>query len=234
MLFRARLYKKVHSYIAPKANIYYAKFVAEPKDEGKLQKAKDTWANLRGTGYEGFVCVENKWVYFPTPWKYIGHGAVAEEDKEIVEILNHFVEEDADQSKLSQELVPTEKEFKGFFKDESWEEIMKGYQEDWKKHPISVTPKKEQTKISIWKATVEQIEKGEGDAKFFPKDMLWHYKKLVPHIRPNQAIFYVRFVKPEENKLKAKWAEVNAYVLEAIACVEGKWVVFPKAWKMIK
>lgn len=147
----------------------------------------------------------------------------AQTDKinEAKSLLKKFLKPGANYISLTNELKPSEKDYKAYFIDESWESAMKNYKDLWEKYPGFIKPNRGQSEILIWKATSDEIRNVTGDSKYFPGG----YKRASKHIRPGITIYRFKFVKP---------GEPYGMAFDGLTFINDRWVIFPKPWRVLK
>lgn len=138
-------------------------------------------------------------------------------------LLQQFLAPDADRVKLSLALKPTSGDYaKVFANAEMAKKAETVYPMLWEnvpKRPFG--PKPGQTEILVWGATTDDLKAGTGNASKFPGG----YKRAAEHLKPGLKVFRFKFVKPGERLGMA---------FDGLYNLDGRWVLVPKPWRLMR
>lgn len=138
------------------------------------------------------------------------------------QLLTEFLRPDADRKKMTMELRPAKEDYKAFFKDESDATRAEAYfNKLWDSGEAVVAPKDGQTELRLFSATPKQIDAFEGDYAEFPTG----FQALAGNLNPDLNVYAFKFVKP---------GETTGMAFEGLTHVNGKWKLFPKAWRYLE
>lgn len=137
-------------------------------------------------------------------------------------LLQAFLAPDADYKALSDALRPTDADYEAAFTPEAAAKAKAGYEKPWDDGLMVLKPgDPERTEILIWAATAEELQTKTGDAREFPGG----YAQAAPHLKPGTTWYRVKFVKPGER---------SGMAFDGLVHVNGRWVVFPKPWRVLE
>jgi hypothetical protein len=142
-------------------------------------------------------------------------------ENEARSLLMKFLQPGCDYVAMTNQLKPTTDDYKAYFDDQSWQKAMTNYNELWAQFPGFIKPKQGQSELLLWKATLEELKTGGGDARQFPGG----YQQATKHIRPGITIYRFKFVKP---------GSTLGMAFDGLVFINGHWVIFPKPWRVLK
>ncbi len=136
------------------------------------------------------------------------------------QLLEELARPKADWVGMSKRLRPTTADLSAIFVGEAVTKAGAEYDKVWQSGKAVIEHAPDQTDLKLFSATVEELAKGEGDAKEFPGG----YKKVIPLFKPGLTIYAWRFVRPGE-KIG------TAY--DGLVFVNGHFVWLPKPWRFV-
>lgn len=137
-------------------------------------------------------------------------------------LLKEFMKPGVDTKKLTMELRPTKEDYRAFYKEEATADRAEAYFDKlWSGGDAVVAPKEGQTELKIAAATTEQLRDPAGFLPDFPGGL----KALSDDLKPGLTIYAFKFVKP---------GETTGMAYEGLTHINGKWRLFPKAWRFLE
>lgn len=136
------------------------------------------------------------------------------------QLLEELARPKADWVGMSKRLRPSPADLSAIFVGEAVAKASAEYDKLWQSGKAVVEHAPDQTDLKLFSATVEELAKGEGDAKEFPGG----YKKAIASFKPGLTIYAWRFVRPGE-KIG------TAY--DGLVFVNGHFVWLPKPWRFV-
>jgi hypothetical protein len=138
------------------------------------------------------------------------------------QLLAPFVAPGADAVTLSQALQPKPEDYAAVFEGDAAAKAKTYYEARWK-DGLAVLRAPEQTDVTLWQATTEELTnepKGkvmQSDAKHFPGG----YSKAAPHLKKGLTFYGFRIAAPGKD---------TGMVFDGLVHVNGHWAIFPKPW----
>ena len=136
-------------------------------------------------------------------------------------LLSEFLAPGADHAKLSAALAPTAGNYAAAFVGDAATKAEAGYKQAWEDGRMVLKPNAGQTELLLWKATTEELNAGTGDAKQFPGG----YQEIAKHLKPGVTWYRFKFVEP---------GETLGMAFDGLACINGRWTIFPKPWRVLR
>lgn len=136
-------------------------------------------------------------------------------------LLSAFLAPAADHAKLSAALAPTSGDYTAAFVGDAAAKAEAGYKQAWADGRMVLKPNAGQTELLLWKATSEELNAGTGDAKQFPGG----YQEIAKHLKPGVTWYRFKFVEP---------GETLGMAFDGLACINGRWTIFPKPWRVLR
>ena len=128
----------------------------------------------------------------------------------------------ATQQKLTKALRPNFKDIQAIFPDTAIQNKAQKYiNRLFDKEKFQIQPLGESNKILIWTASTNDFNDAIGDAIHFPSNFI----QIIPYLKDGTIIHRFKFVKDQFP------AGVS---FEGLVKVNGKWVIFPKIWKILQ
>lgn len=138
---------------------------------------------------------------------------------EAEQLLNAFLDPNADHRALTQAILPTEAEVKAVYADPLATALWADYQ-DQMGPGVSFAPKQGQSALLVTHATTRELFDRKPVLEEFPggyKDVLQYFKVDVPIVR-------FKFVKP---------GETLGLAFDGLIYVNNRWVIMPKPWRSL-
>ncbi len=137
-------------------------------------------------------------------------------------LISEFLVPGADHAKLSAALAPTPGDYGAAFVGDAAAKAEAGYTQAWQNGQMVLKPKAGQTELLLWKATTEELNAWTGDAKdYFPGG----YREIATHLKPGVTWYRFKFVEP---------GETLGMAYDGLVCVNGRWTIFPKPWRVLR
>ena len=137
-------------------------------------------------------------------------------------LLGEFMAAGADHAELSAALTPNPDDYSAAFIGDGADKAAAGYQQAWEKGQIVLKAGAGQTELLLWKATTEELNAWTGDAKdYFPGG----YREIATHLKPGVTWYRFKFVEP---------GETLGMAYDGLVCVNGRWTIFPKPWRVLR
>lgn len=126
------------------------------------------------------------------------------------------------QQQLSKALQPTKQDIADIFVDTAIQNRAWNYTEYlFNKKKFSIRLRSEHKDLDVWSASVKDFKKGTGDSIEFPSKFI----AIIPYLNDN--LTFHRF------KFKVKGYPSGASY-EGLTHVNGRWIIIPKAWKIVE
>jgi hypothetical protein len=135
-------------------------------------------------------------------------------------MLAEFVKPGADPAALTSALRPKPEDYDAAFVAEAAPQVKAAAEALWEGGKLTIKPTAEQTEVNVVGTTIEEIKKGDGNSGGCPAQ----YKDFVDKLKPGNVIYCFKFVKPGEK------AGTRG---DTIMYLDGRWVLFPKPWKLV-
>jgi hypothetical protein len=144
-------------------------------------------------------------------------------NKEAYAFLETFLNSNASiQRQLSKALKPTKQDLAAIFVDTAIQSKAWDYVEYlFEKEKFNIRLRKEHQDLEVWSAAVKDFENGVGDSIEFPSDFM----TIIPFL--NEDLTFHRF------KFKVKGYS-SGVSYDGLTQVNGRWVIVPKAWKVVE
>jgi hypothetical protein len=136
-------------------------------------------------------------------------------------LLEAFLKPGADHAALSAALAPTKADYASTFTGDAAAKAEAGYAPAWSAGAITLKPKDGQTTLLLSKATGAELASGAEPAKAFPGG----YAKIGTQLQPTLTFYRFKFVKP---------GETLGMAFDGLTFVNGRWVIFPKPWRVLR
>lgn len=137
------------------------------------------------------------------------------------DLLNKFLEPNANYQELTTNLKPTDEDYTAYFDASIADKAKTIYGELWSDPNTIIAPKEGQTELLLFQATTEEIKNQTGSGLEFPGG----YTDIIDKIKPNQTIYRFKFVKP---------GETLGMAFDGLVNVNGHWTIFPKPWNILE
>lgn len=137
------------------------------------------------------------------------------------DLLAQFLEPGADVEALTAALRPATADYAAVFVGDAAAKAEAGYKDPWDNGYMKLAPKAGQTELLLWAASSDDLKAGEGNAREFPGG----YKSVVEHLEPGVIWYRFKFVKP---------GETLGLAFDGLVHVNGRWVLFPKPWRVLR
>ncbi|MBN1637766.1 MAG: hypothetical protein JW866_02275 [Ignavibacteriales bacterium] len=142
--------------------------------------------------------------------------------KGATEMLKRFLEPDADYRDLTEELLPNEEDYELYFKKEYSKVAFDRYSKMWGNKNLVIKPDTSQVEIIIDSTTTEELREWTGTAALeFPGG----YKDITDKLQDSLVIYKFKFVQPGFN---------TGLSYDGLVYLNGRWVIFPKPWRVLK
>ncbi len=135
-------------------------------------------------------------------------------------LLEGFLKEDADHEAMTKSLRPSAEDYAAIFVGDVAMKARTVYETKWNDGTYRVKPKEGQTKLLMWKATTEELRKGEGNSNKFPGG----YKKVADKLKPGLTFYRFKFVKPEDK---------HGMAFDGLVFVRDHWVMVSKPYRAL-
>ncbi|WP_158710143.1 hypothetical protein [Streptomyces katrae] len=119
-------------------------------------------------------------------------------------------------------LEPNSADYAAVFEPEFAAKAEKMYEEwIWSKPPATLDVAREKTEIKVAKATTDDLRNWPNQpSEEFPLG----YEKVAPYLKPGTTIYRWKYLEP---------GEVLGKAYDGMAYVNGRWVWFPKLWRVL-
>lgn len=139
------------------------------------------------------------------------------------QMLEEFLDPEADHAALTQKWVPTYEDYLVFFTDETSESAWSTYQKLYKKWGAPVVkPKEKHNDLTFHLFDTTKVNKGDEETLY---NLPGGYKKIHFFIRPGNTMATFKFIE-KGKKL--------GLAFNTLAYVNGHWVIFPKPHRFLK
>lgn len=139
-------------------------------------------------------------------------------------LIGEFMKPGADLKKLTAELRPTKEDYKAFYADQATADRAEIFFDKlWNSGDAVVAPKEGQSEVQLYSATVDELKNDAGEASEFPTGL--RALAATDNLKGGQTIYAFKFVKPGESMGMA---------FEGLTHINGRWRLFPKAWRFME
>lgn len=94
------------------------------------------------------------------------------------------------------------------------------YEPLWRNPDVAITAGPDQTRLLVTRATTEQLQAWDADARAFPGG----YREIAPHLKPGLTFYRWKYVEP---------GETSGMAYDGLVLVNGHWAWFPKPWRVL-
>jgi hypothetical protein len=134
-------------------------------------------------------------------------------------LLKSFLSPSVDAVAMSAALRPTSADYDAYFVGAAAARAREGYTPAWDAGQVRVRAKAGQTEVLIWAASTDDLRAGKTGAHF-PGG----YKQVGASLAPGHTVYAFKFVRPNETVGMA---------YNGLVHLNGRWVIFPKPWRVL-
>ena len=134
-------------------------------------------------------------------------------------LLSDFLKPGADVASMSKMLRPTSSDYEAVFEPATAKKVQAVYDKAWDSNLIVVSPKPGQTRLLLFSASTDDLNKWTGNAaKEFPGG----YERLAGRFQRGLTIYRFKFTEP---------TQPLGMAYDGLVYVNGRWRIFPKPWR---
>ena len=142
-------------------------------------------------------------------------------DAEAQALLNTLLNPKGDHRKLSLALKPRHEDYVAVFDANAAPAAESTYEKIWAAGRVVIRPKPGQLACSFWSATTQELRDGAKPSQDFPEE----FRAIAGRIKPQVRWYRFKFTKE---------GEARGLTYDGLTHVNGRWVIFPQPWKVIR
>lgn len=136
-------------------------------------------------------------------------------------LVSQFIAPNADQSVLARSLRPDLEDYDVVFTPDAAGKLRHELEEVWDEGDEKVKIPEGRTQVKLWKATVDELLAGKGEAQA----CVDAYKGVAKMLKPGIVVYCFKFQKP---------GEMMGSAYDGLIYVRGHWAIFPRPEKILQ